>query len=263
MSKGYSIHIGVDYVDRNHYNSSLPLSTCVSDANSMETMAKQMGFKTEILVNENATSKNIIASISKYFTILDPKDILFISFSGHGSKVEDHETWNVYDRMLFDVELKELWNGFKNEVRILVVSDSCHSGDIVRLKDIPYHIKGIHKDKGENIHKEHKSIYDSITMIVKETPKANVKLLAACDKDSLAYILRGDLNSVFTKAILDLWNIPDNIKEGKFKGNYEWVMNSITDDLKLKLKIVEVNQIPVILNYPTENSFNDDLAFTI
>jgi len=262
MNKGYAIHIGVDEVDPGHYNSSLRLPTCVSDAKSMEVMAQAIGFKTEVLLNENATSKNVITSISSYFNVLESNDILLISFSGHGSKVGAHETWNLYDRMLFDTELKQLWNGFINEVRILVVSDSCQSGDIIKLVN-PFYIKGIDKEKGEIIYKEHQSLYDSLEIIVKGTPKAKVKLLAACDKENVAYILRNESNSAFTKAILNLWNAPENIQEGVFKGNYEWLMDLITTHLKSDLEVAEVNQTPVILNYPTDDSFNNNRAFSI
>jgi hypothetical protein len=40
------------------------------------------------------------------------------------------ETWVCYDRQLIDDQLYELWGKFKASVRILVLSDSCHSGTV-------------------------------------------------------------------------------------------------------------------------------------
>jgi len=45
------------------------------------------------------------------------------------------ETWVLYDRQLVDDELYKIWSKFKPGVRILVLSDSCHSGTVPR--DIP------------------------------------------------------------------------------------------------------------------------------
>ncbi len=65
-------------------------------------------------------------------------DIYFLTYSGHGGQVPDtngegesdssDETWLAYDRQIVDDELYELWAKFKPGVRIVVLSDSCHSG---------------------------------------------------------------------------------------------------------------------------------------
>lgn len=43
------------------------------------------------------------------------------------------QAWVVYDRLIIDDELFLEWNRFQEGVRILVVSDSCHSGTITSL----------------------------------------------------------------------------------------------------------------------------------
>ena len=72
---------------------------------------------------------------------LAPRDIFFISYSGHGGQVPDgddeevdssDETWLAYDRQLVDDELYAMWAKFKPGVRIVVLSDSCHSGTVNR-----------------------------------------------------------------------------------------------------------------------------------
>ena len=42
------------------------------------------------------------------------------------------ETWVLYDRQLVDDELYTLWSKFAPGVRIVVLSDSCHSGTAIR-----------------------------------------------------------------------------------------------------------------------------------
>ena len=46
------------------------------------------------------------------------------------------ETWVLYDRQLLDDELYDLWCRFAPGVRILMISDSCHSGTVSRAVDM-------------------------------------------------------------------------------------------------------------------------------
>ena len=64
-----------------------------------------------------------------------------MTYSGHGGQVPDgddeeadssDETWVAFDRQIVDDELYELWGKFKPGVRIVVLSDSCHSGSVNR-----------------------------------------------------------------------------------------------------------------------------------
>ena len=75
---------------------------------------------------------------------LNAGDCCLITFSGNGGKTPDangdeadgkDETWVFYDRMLIDDELYQMWGQFAGGVRIIVVSDSCHSRSAIR--DIP------------------------------------------------------------------------------------------------------------------------------
>ncbi len=76
------------------------------------------------------------------------------------------ETWVCYDRQLVDDELYELWGKFKSGVRILALSDSCHSGTVTRK--IPNLVSGgprvraVPTSVARAVQKAHAKLYNSI-----------------------------------------------------------------------------------------------------
>lgn len=142
MAKGVSIHIGLNRVDPNAYNGwDGALSGCINDANDMRAIATSLGYSPTVLLDGQATSHRVIQEIAGAAQQLSSGDILFLSYSGHGGQVDDvngdevdgkDETWVLYDRMLIDDELYSLWGQFTAGVRIIVLSDSCHSGTVLR-----------------------------------------------------------------------------------------------------------------------------------
>ena len=138
--QGLSLHIGLNRVDDTAYGFAVPvLNGCVNDANDMRDLAQSRGFRHRQLLDEAATSTAIVSAISEAARTLQPDDIFWISYSGHGSQVPDpneedqrSETWVLYDRQLLDDELYGLWGQFRPGVRVLLISDSCHSGTVAR-----------------------------------------------------------------------------------------------------------------------------------
>lgn len=145
MPNGLSLHIGINQYDRYAYRSkgmTLPLlPNCDSDSMAKQEIAKRFGFMTALLKNEEATHEHVIAGIRAASSYLKKGDFFFLSFSGHGSRVEDRnsdeddgydETWCLHDKMLVDDDLFELFKSFRPGVRILVIADSCHSGTSIK-----------------------------------------------------------------------------------------------------------------------------------
>jgi metacaspase-1 len=142
MAKGISLHIGLNTVDPNHYGGwDGQLSGCEYDANDMEEIAKASGFEVTKLLTKDATVKNVTKSISRSAQNLKSGDYFFLSYSGHGGVARDEnndeddfqdETWCLYDRQFVDDELNVCLRDFKEGVKIFVLSDSCHSGTVVK-----------------------------------------------------------------------------------------------------------------------------------
>jgi hypothetical protein len=140
---GQSVHIGLNRLDLEAYFPLRPkvLRGCINDANAMRDLAADQGFATsEPLLNEAATSDAVIAAISGAADTLEPGDFFLLTYAGHGSQVRDvsgdeeryDQTWCLWDRQFLDDELYALWGRFQPDVRICVISDSCHSGSVTR-----------------------------------------------------------------------------------------------------------------------------------
>ncbi len=142
MAQGLSIHIGLNHIDENVYGPGNDLAGCVNDAHDMQALAVAQGFQTTLMLDEAATSGAVIQAISGAAQSLRAGDLLLLTYSGHGSQVPDRngdepdgqdETWCLYDRMLIDDELNQLWSQFAAGTRIVMLSDSCHSGTVARM----------------------------------------------------------------------------------------------------------------------------------
>jgi caspase domain-containing protein/putative peptidoglycan binding protein len=147
-AQGISLHVGLNVVDDIAYGTPItPLSGCVNDANSMTALARSQGFSTTTLLDRDGNSQNIINAISDAAGRLRTGDIFMLTYAGHGSQVPDasgdepgdmDETWVAYDRQILDDELYALWGKFAPGVRVLMISDSCHSGTVARVAFVAY-----------------------------------------------------------------------------------------------------------------------------
>jgi len=113
----------------------------------MAEIAKDNGFSSEIILTKAATRDKIRKAITDASKKLKTGDMFLISYSGHGGQIPDYsgdeakvvrgdeidETWCLYDGQLLDDELSVLYSQFAKGVRILVFSDSCHSGTVTRV----------------------------------------------------------------------------------------------------------------------------------
>jgi hypothetical protein len=117
----------------------------------MEQIARDADFTTrDVLLGADATYARVITKIRSAAAQLGRGDFFFFSFAGHGFQrvdtIDDRDERDHLDEtiLLFDVELfddvlrKDLWPRFEAGVRVLMVSDSCHSGSVfLELGDPP------------------------------------------------------------------------------------------------------------------------------
>jgi hypothetical protein len=121
------------------------LSGCRNDANDWREALEARGFKATSLLDAAATKSNMHEAISKIVGDTGRDDIAVITYSGHGTWVPDEDADEVdgrdealcpYDitegRILTDDELYEIFSERKRGARIIVISDSCHSGTVNR-----------------------------------------------------------------------------------------------------------------------------------
>jgi metacaspase-1 len=229
MPRGISIHIGLNVIDNKHYGSSGELPNCDKDAAAMKKLALTEGYNVHpLLLNKKATSTNVLTALSVAADSLQPGDILLLTYSGHGSFFPDlnddeddkyDETWVLYDRMLIDDELYYAWSKFRAGVRILLISDSCHSGTVAkplllncnyRQLDVPHQssLKEILKAESQLLYKSHRIKYDQQLKFVPSPSKLNISasviLLSGCADNQFSYSQSrsGRKLSLFTDELL-------------------------------------------------------------
>lgn len=120
------------------------LAGCVNDANDWKASLEIRGFGVRQLINRQATKRAIEDAILKLVRQAQSGDIAVITYSGHGSWVPDmdgdeddgrDEVLCPYDiaenRPIKDDELYDLFAQRNAGSRIVLISDSCHSGTLI------------------------------------------------------------------------------------------------------------------------------------
>jgi metacaspase-1 len=143
---GLALTIGVNRVSPQHYPSQPEvLGSCVNDAQAMAKIATDAGFdKVLPLHDDKATRYEVSRHIYHAALRLKAGDLFLITVSGHGftgaigdtADLEDDgkdEGWCLYDWMMVDDELFNLWQLFQQGVRILAFADTCHSGTSAKV----------------------------------------------------------------------------------------------------------------------------------
>jgi hypothetical protein len=255
-ARGLSLHIGVNSVSAAHYGGwTGPLAACEFDAKDMAALATGRGMKSTVLLTKDATRAKVLAGLRAAAKGLAKGDFFFLTYSGHGGQVPDvsgeeadklDETWCLYDSQLIDDELYMELGQFATGVRILVLSDSCHSGTVVRAGPPAIgapapelRSKMMPPSVGMRTYEQHKSFYDKLQMDVAKAQagtvadpdealgmltvstrltkiakrfKARAILISGCQDNQSSY--DGQHNGAFTGRLLTVWN------RGNFDGNY-------------------------------------------
>jgi hypothetical protein len=255
--RAMSLHVALNAVSTAHYGGwSGELGACEADARDMAAIASAQGMKPALLLTQQATRAAVLKAVRDAAAKLAAGDLFFLSYSGHGGQMPDatgeeadkkDETWCLFDGELIDDELYLELAAFKPEVRVLVLSDSCHSGTVVRASGSRAQgTNGASRPKlmppsvAMRTYVEHKAFYDKLQAEVRKragratlphdhtmaarvavSPRltaianafaASVILISGCQDNQVA--MDGEHNGIFTEQVLHAWN------HGAFTGNY-------------------------------------------
>lgn len=144
-ARGVALALGLNRVDPAHYGGwSGPLTGCEPDARDMHAIATAAGLASKTLLTSAATRQAVLAEIAGAATRVAAGGLFVLSYSGHGGQLPDangddpndgmDETWCLFDGELLDDELHGALTAFAAGVRVLVFSDSCHSGTVLRMR---------------------------------------------------------------------------------------------------------------------------------
>ena len=253
--KALSLHLGLNAVSGAAYEGwTGPLSACEFDAKDMAALATGKGMKPTVLLTKKATRAALLAGMRAAAKALKAGDFFFLTYSGHGGQVPDtnkdepdrkDETWCLYAGQLIDDELYLELSRFAAGVRVLVLSDSCHSGSVTRARTPPppppgTRTKLMPEAVGQRVYAAHMAFYDQLQASVARQAKvvdpdaalaqvavtgaaATANALVGSFKPAVLLIsgcmdnqtsLDGDHNGLFTEKLLKVWN------QGRFTGSY-------------------------------------------
>jgi hypothetical protein len=257
MAKGISIHIGLNEIDESKYGTKGELKNCENDARAMASLAESASFSVvSTLLTSEATSQKVTDLLRQAATELTDGDILLLTYAGHGAQVTDRnsdeldrkdETWVLYDRQFVDDELYNLYSQFAGGVRILVLSDSCHSGTVAREipllldsselersfdtsdpADVRLRVRTLPSQYQLLNYQRDQDVYDGIQRDLpsgdQQEIAASVLLVSGCQDNQTSSDGSG-VNGLFTETLLKTW------KSGGFQGTYTTLHRQIVDQM--------------------------------
>jgi metacaspase-1 len=265
-ARSMALHIGLNAVDPEHYGGwSGDLAACEFDAKDMAAIARSRGMKSTTLLTPAATRGRTLGALRAAAKALGAGDLFFLTYSGHGGQVDDvtgeepdrkDETWCLFDGELLDDELYFELSRFREGVRVLVLSDSCHSGTVTRDRQPPVppgtRSKLMPPAVALRTYRQHRAFYDKLQKdVARKVRKADrddpdsmlarldvdrrpagvvkhfrpaVLLISGCQDEQTS--LDGDRNGAFTGRLRAVW------KDGRFEGSYKALHEAIKKGLR-------------------------------
>jgi metacaspase-1 len=255
-AQALSLHVGLNAVSPEAYAGwSGPLAACEFDAKDLAALATSRGIKPTVLLTKKATRAGVLQGMRAAAKTLQAGDLFVLSYSGHGGQMPDgnadetdgqDETWCLFDGQLIDDELYFELSQFAAGVRVLVLSDSCHSGTVTRDQPPPPPPAGqqprlMPDAVGRRVYAQHKAFYDKLQRAVAAAArkayvdpdaalatvgsaqatqatqlvgafKPAVILISGCQDNQTS--MDGAHNGAFTEQLLKAWH------HGTFKGSY-------------------------------------------
>lgn len=133
------------FIGINAYPGDNKLFGCVNDALDWQGVFARMCTSQKTLLDGEATKAKMVAAIKKMTGSLSPGGFGILTYSGHGSWVPDQDgdepdgrdevlcPFDCEDNLLLDDEIHELLSDRPANTKILLITDSCHSGSVYRV----------------------------------------------------------------------------------------------------------------------------------
>lgn len=142
MATKYALCIGIN----DYPGTGSDLAGCVNDANDWAALLQSLGFGVKKLLDKQASRANILAEMGNIVAQAKKGDSIIFQYSGHGTYIPDEdgdeadqtdESLCPYDLrtkgVITDDQLFQLFNKKATGVRLVMISDSCHSGTVSRF----------------------------------------------------------------------------------------------------------------------------------
>jgi len=243
MGNKYSLHFGINSIDKSVYKGQYrDLKNAENDARTYFSIAQNQGFNSEIFTGPQVISNTLVGKLESLAGKMNRGDLLFLTYSGHGTKAKDlngdevdkkDEILVLYDRLFIDDEFPICWNRFQPGVKIFFVNDSCFNGTVSRFmaRKLGQQLhRGIEEASADPDFQRNLDFYRSIPKPL--APAAcSVIHMGSCQDNQLASDgYPGASNGVFTGKFLQLYD----------RGNYNDSYMVFFSELKSAMPITQV-----------------------
>jgi hypothetical protein len=231
--------IGINYTGTDN-----ELNGCINDINCIQERISKNGFNDITILTDNTINKpnknNILNSFRNLLDNSQPGDLLFLSYSGHGSydKDKNGDETTGFDQLIvpldlnliYDDELKSIIQSkLKPNVTLFAMFDSCFSGSVLDLRY--QYMDSLNYD---NFSENSKQL---------ET-KGDVFMISGCTdyQTSTDAFINNKANGAMT------WSLLESLKQ---KPNCSW--RELIKNMRDLLKTSEFEQIPQFSSGTFEN----------
>ena len=224
--------VGINYIGTKN-----ELFGCVNDVNSIKDRISTQGFTIINTITDLTTKKptrdNLLFEFTQFLNDGKPGDLLFFSYSGHGSYALDKnaDESDGYDELIVTSDLKGLTDdelktiiqkNLKKDVTLFAMFDSCFSGSVLDLRY--QYLDSLNYDNYTENNKE------DITI-------GNVFMISGCtdEQTSADAVFNNKANGAMT------WSLLESLKQ---KQNQSQSWRELIKSMRDLLKTSNFDQIP-------------------